>query len=360
MRPILFCYGTRPQAIKASRLLPALKRLGPVVSIDTGQHYDFELSTLLYQQLGLDEPARFLGVGSGPLPQQTAAILLGVDEIIREVGPRAVVVIGDTVSTLGSALAAAERRIPVVHVEAGLRSGDQYMAEEISRRVVDHLSALCCAPSEAAAARLDREAVPGRIVFTGDVAFDVLRGAGPAARAALGARDWPIPLDRPFALATLHRAELVDHPEPLAAVLDALATLPVPVLLPVHPRTRHSLERLGLVDRLRGAIHPLTPLGYLEAIALVERAAVVATDSGGIQREAYWLGTPCLTLRPETEWHETVTAGANRLIAPASAAPDLGPAVAGLLASPPRWQPTAYGSGDAADRIADAIQTLRE
>lgn len=357
-RPILLCYGTRPQVIKASRLLPALRQVGTVVAVDSGQHYDFALHGLLYQQLGVTRPDRFLEVGSGPLVEQTAAIMTRVAAVLTEVVPRLVVVIGDTITTLGAGLAAAQRRIPLVHVEAGLRADDLQMAEEITRRAVDHVAQLLCAPSDAAADRLRSERVGGTIINTGDVARDVLHHALPAGRASLGTRPWPLDLSQPFVLTTLHRAELVDHRDRLAAALSALAKVACPVLLPLHPRTKASIDRFGLGGLVSGAIHPIDPVGYLEAIGLVDRAGLVITDSGGVQREAYWLGTPCLTLRHETEWTETVSLGANRLV-PVEMAGSLASLAAERLATRSRaWNRDAYGRGDAAARIKDAVSQV--
>ncbi len=355
--PILLCYGTRPQVIKASCLVPALRSLGPVVTVDSGQHYDFALNGLLYQQLEVAPPDRFLEVGSGPLVEQTAAIMVRVAAVFAEVRPRVVVVIGDTISTLGAGLAAAQQRIPLVHVEAGLRCNDPQMAEEISRRAVDHAAQLLCAPSVSAAERLRSERVSGTIAVTGDVARDALGRALPAARRAVDARVWPFSLSQPFALATVHRAELVDHRTKLAAALDALAAVGIPVLLPLHPRTRANLERHGLTSRLTGSLHPNDPVGYLEAVGLADRAALIITDSGGLQREAYWLGRPCLTLRHETEWTETVMCGANQLVPVETAPAHLPSLAAARLARPPApWDQAAYGTGDAARRIGAAIR----
>jgi len=361
-RQVAFVYGTRPQVIKASRLLPALRTVAPVTTIDSGQHYDYQLNQLLYRQLDVPPADHYLEVGSGPLVDQTAAIMTRAAAVFQAIEPALVVVIGDTVTTLGAGLAAAQSRLPLVHVEAGLRAHDPQMAEEISRRTVDHLAQLLCAPSEAAAERLRAERVPGIVTMTGDVARDVLEGALPSARAAVARSAWPVDLGRPFVLATLHRAELVDHADRLAAALGGLAALPVPVIWALHPRTRASLSRFGLLERTAPHLHLVEPIGYLEAIGLVEAATAVVTDSGGIQREAYWIGTPCLTVRPETEWVETVTLGANRLFP----LDDLGRRLATALdrwardAPRPAWSRDAYGTGDAAQRIAEAVRGLAD
>ncbi len=361
---IALVYGTRPQVVKASVLLRALAARGPVLAVDTGQHYDYALNAGLYAQLGVRAPDVLLGVGSGGHGPQTARVLEGVAALLAERRPRAAVVIGDTNSTLAGALAAAKLRVPVVHVEAGLRCGDALMAEEINRRAVDAISTVLCAPSAATAAQLAREGAGDRTVVTGDVARDVL----------CGAIDRAPPVRRPgggaFVFATLHRAELVDDPARLAAAVRALAALPLPVVLAAHPRTRARLDALapdalapdavGLTDGAAG-VEVVPALGYFEALAHARDAAAVVTDSGGVQREAYWLGTPCVTLRGETEWAETVALGANRLVAPALLADDAGAlarAVEVATAAPRGWDRDVYGAGDAAARVADAVEAL--
>jgi UDP-N-acetylglucosamine 2-epimerase len=351
-RSLALCYGTRPQIVKASVLLDTLRSRWPVVAIDTGQHYDYELNELLYRQLGIPRPDHFLEVGSSTPVRQTADVMLRTADLLRAAPPAAVVVIGDTNSTLGCALAASKEGIPVVHVEAGLRAAEPNLPEEANRRVVDALAHVLCAPCEGAAARLRAEHAPGAVVVTGDVARDVL---------IRNLRVAPAPsAQAPFALATAHRAALTASRAALADLVSALGTIDLPVRLPLHPRTRAALERFGLMDALPSGVEIGPPLGYLELLAAVRDAAVVVTDSGGVQREAYWLGTPCVTLRTETEWDETVAAGANALVPPGSASEQLA-AVVGrqrrLRAARP-WSGDAYGDGNAAARVADAIGGL--
>jgi len=352
MCSLALCYGTRPQIVKASVLLEALRSRWSVVAIDTGKHYDFELNGLLYRQLGIPQPDHFLEVGSTTPVQQTADVMLRTADILRRCRPAAAIVIGDTTSTLGSALAANREDVPVVHVEAGLRATEPNLPEEANRRVVDALARLLCAPSEATAARLRSERSTGSIVVTGDVARDVLlrhlRLAPPPAHTP------------PFALATAHRAALTADRAALAALLAALGTIGLPVRMPLHPRTRGALERFGLMEAVPRSVTLEVPLGYLETLAAVRDAAVVVTDSGGVQREAYWLGTPCITVRTETEWGETVASGANALLPAMAARDELAPLVARQLQrrdSQP-WTPDAYGDGHAAGRVADAVGRL--
>ncbi|GJG87406.1 UDP-N-acetyl glucosamine 2-epimerase [Gemmatimonadetes bacterium T265] len=358
--PLALLYGTRPQVIKASVLAAALAPHWDVLTVDTGQHYDYALNALLYAQLGVRPPDVCLDVGSGDQATQTAHVLTRAAEVLSGRGARrpcAAVVIGDTNSTLGCALAAAKLRIPVVHVEAGLRCHDPLMAEEINRRAVDAISAVLCAPSDAAAARLRTEGAPGVVRRTGDVARDALLRALPRAAAASDAGGWPLAAGAPFVFATLHRAELVDDEARLAAAVDQLGRLPLPVVFAAHPRTRAALAAAGVAPP--AGVHLIPPLGYLEAIAAVRDAAAVVTDSGGLQREAYWLGVPCVTVRAETEWEETVALGANRLLAVDRVA-ELPAAVAAAVAGGAgSWDRDAYGDGSAAAQVVDAVAGLR-
>jgi UDP-N-acetylglucosamine 2-epimerase len=355
---IALCYGTRPQIIKASELRRALAGYGRVLAVDTGQHYDFELNALLYEQLDVRPPDLYLDVGSAGHAEQTAAVLVRAEAALREARPRAVIVIGDTNSTLGCALAAVKLRIPVVHVEAGLRARDALMAEEINRRMVDAVSQVLCTPSARASERLAAERPDGVVRQTGDVAYDVLLRQ--AAKVVHPSTVAPVADGEPYCYATLHRAELTDDPDRLAGVLEALAALGRTVVLPLHPRTRAVLDRHQAGRDYGPAVRVLPPVGYLESLALGRCAELVVTDSGGVQREAYWNGIPCVTLRGETEWLETVEIGANALASPA--APErLAGVIEAQRARWPKggsWDRTLYGRGDAAAQIADAVGAL--
>ncbi|HUF35600.1 MAG TPA: UDP-N-acetyl glucosamine 2-epimerase [Gemmatimonadales bacterium] len=353
------CYGTRPQVIKASVVRRELARLGGVLAVDTGQHYDYELNALLYAQLGVLPADVLLDVGSAGHAEQTAAILVRAERVLAERRPRAVVVIGDTNSTVGCALAAAKLRIPVVHVEAGLRAADALMAEEINRRVVDAIAQVLCTPSARATGRVRAERCDAAIHQTGDVARDVLLAS--EGRLPDLASVAPAAAASPFCYATLHRAELTERPDLLLAVLDALAALDRPVILPLHPRTRAVLDARAADRRWDGRLTLLPPLGYLESLALIRGADLVVTDSGGVQREAYWLGVPCVTLRAETEWVETVELGANLTVDPVAADRELPAAVEQHRTrwrAAADWDRDAYGTGDAAARVAAAVAPL--
>jgi UDP-GlcNAc3NAcA epimerase len=353
-RRIALCYGTRPQVIKASRLSAAFDRSYDVITVDTGQHYDYELNALLYEQLGVRAPDVLLDVGSSEHATQTSAILARAAALFQERTPTVVVVIGDTNSTLGCALAAAQLMIPVVHVEAGLRSGDLAMVEELNRRVVDSFAAVLCAPSESAADQLRSENVPGTVVTTGDVARDVLLGQLERIK-AVHVEGLPHMGDA-FVFATLHRAELTNDPACLGGVLRALGDIAMPVVLPMHPRTRSAIDRFDLGNAIPSNVHVQKPFGYLETLVSIRDATAVITDSGGVQREAYWMGTPCITMRNETEWTETIECGANRLLSPVDASVSLGALVRDALASARDWDRDAYGKGSAVEAITTSIE----
>jgi len=359
---IALFFGTRPQVIKASVLWEALARVAPVLAIDTGQHYDYQLHQVHYDQLGVRPPNAHLGAGSASHARQTAAMAAAAEDWLLAHAPRFVVVIGDTNSTVACALAAAKLGIPVAHVEAGLRlnggGGGALIPEEVNRRRVDAIATVLFAPSRRAEEILRRERPDAAVHFVGDVAYDVLQRALPRLPSVAAVPAYDRGWGSEFVFVTLHRAELVDDAEKLAGVMRALAESPLPGVFPVHPRTARALERPGNVPI--GRLRRCEPLGYLESIALLRHAAAAVTDSGGVQREAYWLGVPCLTVRDESEWVETLESGANRLVAPA-AARELPGAIRSAVAGRGRagnrggWDPVAYGDGGAAERIATIL-----
>lgn len=356
MRPIALCYGTRPQVIKASVLRREFCRRWPVVAVDTGQHYDFALNQLLYRQLEVAPPDHFLEVGSASHAVQTATILMRMERLLSETRPAAMVVIGDTNSTLGCALAASKVGVPVAHVEAGLRAADRRMPEEINRRLVDAIATLLCAPGHSSTIRLKRERADAVVINTGDVALDVLRLSEPGLPPVTGLL--PAGFGPRYTFATLHRAELTGDPDRLIQVLETLGRLELPVLLALHPRTRAVLVQAGDERTRIGQLTIIEPVGYLESLALTGSASLVVTDSGGIQREAYWLGVPCITLRRETEWTETVDLGANVLVSPRTVEQDLPGAMAGQMErwrNGGGWDRSAYGDGKAAPTVVAAV-----
>lgn len=304
---ILTVVGARPQFVKAAVLSRALRRTHTEILLHTGQHYDDGMSGRFFRELRLPAPDRELGVGSGTHAQQTAAMLAGIETAILEEQPDVVLVLGDTNSTLAGALAAAKLHVKVAHVEAGLRSFNRSMPEEINRVVVDHLSEYLFCPSESAAKNLAAEGVCRGVHVAGDLMAEAVDVAAtmpaPPILDALTLRPGK------YILVTVHRAENTDDPRRLRALVKALAAIDETVVFPVHPRTRQAFDRLGIEPMPR--VKMIEPVGYLEMIALERNARLVLTDSGGVQKEAYWLGVPCVTLRDETEWTETVAAGWN-------------------------------------------------
>ena len=350
---VLSVVGTRPQLVKLAPVDAALRRHGlEHLIVHTGQHYDPLLSQAFFDDLAIPAPVANLGVGSAPHPAQTAAILAGLAGALTAHQPDWVLVYGDTNSALGAALAATQLRFPCAHLEAGLRSGDRRMPEERNRVVADHLCDLLLAPSPAALANLGAEGLAARAVLTGDVMADAL--AAMRARQAADPPALPAALrEGPFLLATLHRAETTDDPRRLAAILAGLAASPLPVKLLTHPRLAGRAARSGL-PLAAGAVQPMDPLPYPLMIAALQASRGLVTDSGGLQKEALLLGVPCTTVRPVTEWPETLEAGWNVLVGDPA-----GLAAALRRPRPAGDPPQPYGDGRAADRIAARLAGQR-
>ena len=303
--------GTRPQLIKAAALQPALRELHDEVLVDTGQHWDEGMAGVFFRELGLREPDRSLGVGGGTAGEQTGRMMVALEAVLRDIGPDAVLVYGDTNSTLAAALVAAKMDVPLAHVEAGLRSFDRRMPEEVNRVVTDHLARWSFAPTPAAVANLAAEGVQDGVHLVGDVMRDLaartLEGIRDEASLAEVAAAAGIPLRTGgFLFATVHRAEnrAADSIRGWVSVLEAVTRADRPVVLALHPGTRAALEALDVT--LDPSVLVVDPLGYRSSLAAQLHAAAVLTDSGGVQREAAWLGTPCLVLRGSTEWIETL------------------------------------------------------
>ncbi len=344
--------GARPQFVKAAPVSRALRERHEETLVHSGQHYDRAMSDVFFQQLGVPEPDFTLGVGSGPHGQQTGAMLGLLEELFVEHSPDAVLVYGDTNTTLAGGLAAAKLGIPVVHVEAGLRSFNRAMPEEVNRVVVDHLSELLFCPTRVAADNLSAEGIRSGVHVVGDVMIDTLRVFAEHTAGTDALRSFDV-TPGGYYLATVHRASNTDDPAALAALIEGLSGVDAPVLWAVHPRTRKRLVEFGLEGAVATAanIRVLDPPPYLETIALLSSARALLTDSGGMQKEAYFLGVPCVTLREETEWVETVELGWNTL---AGTDPALIVATA-VAARRPDQRPPVYGDGHAAERIAEVI-----
>ena len=350
---VLSVVGNRPQFIKSAPLSVALRETGiEEVVLHTGQHYDPELSAVFFEELELAPPAYRLDGGSGTHAEQTARMLPGIERAVLDDRPDAVVVYGDTNSTLAGALAAAKLGVPVAHVEAGLRSFDRTMPEELNRMVVDDLSTLLFCPTDVAVANLEREGITDGVHQVGDVMYDANVQLAPLARGRSRALAEADVHPGGYLLATLHRPANVS-PEALRRVAGALNALDEPIVFPAHPRTRAALDSEEIV--LAAHVRLLPPVGYLDFAALASQARIVLTDSGGVQKEAYWYGVPCVTLRTSTEWVETVEAGWNRLAGTDSDA--IVRAVREAAAVPPE-RPPLYGDGRASERIADLLYTI--
>lgn len=342
--------GARPQFVKAAPLSAALRKRGHETIVHTGQHYDAGMSDVFFSELGIPQPDHNLGIGSGPQGAQTGQMLAAIEQVLVAERPDVVVVLGDTNSTLAGALAAAKLQIPVAHVEAGLRSFNRSMPEETNRVMTDHLSDWLFAPSDVSQKQLAAEGITRGVHVVGDIMLDAVNQQRPRAQLtsrmphALGLT----PGD--YVLATIHRAENTNDRDRLSAILSALEQLDQTVVLPLHPRTRDKLASFDLI--IPSTIHTIEPVGYLDMLALLGAAACTVTDSGGVQKEAYYVGVPCVTLREETEWVETIDAGWNVLCAPNADA--LKQAVA-CMTSPRPTQIPLYGQGNTAEQIAEIL-----
>lgn len=347
--------GARPQFIKAAMVSHALRQQAEEVLVHTGQHYDASMSQNFFDELNLPAPDVYLGVGSGSHAEQTARMMIGVERVLMEQKPDWALVYGDTNSTLAGALAATKLGVAVAHVEAGLRSFDHFMPEEINRVLTDRVSKLLFCPTSQAVQNLAAEGICQGVVLVGDVMRDMLEYYLPLAQQRSTVRQkLGLGEDKPYALATVHRAANTDDPVRLKAIFDGLGSLPMPVILPLHPRTRRALAVRKL--RIAQNVRIIDPLGYLDNLALQAAADCILTDSGGMQKEAYWLGVRCITLREETEWRETVQAGWNVLVGADTAA--IVRAVETFHPSSPR--PNLYGDGNSAVRIAGILCTEGE
>jgi UDP-N-acetylglucosamine 2-epimerase (non-hydrolysing) len=365
---VISIVGARPQLVKLGAVAAAFGAAGPEgrgqhrhLIVHTGQHYDAELSDVFFEGLGIPAPDVHLGVGSGGHAEQTAAVLTALDPVLECEQPDWVLVYGDTNSTLGGAIAAVKRHLPVAHLEAGLRSFNRRMPEEHNRVLTDHAADLLLAPTEEAMRHLAEEGLAGRSELVGDVMVDIchrvrdemLAGRHPASATSPGLPAGINPAE-PYLVATLHRAENTDDPARLATLAAALAELPVPVALLAHPRLVARAKQHG-VNLERGAVRMGRPQPYAGLVAAVLGAAGVVTDSGGLQKEAFLLGRPCTTLRSETEWVETLAGGWNVLVPDPS---ELGPARWAATATrpaPDAPRGTPYGDGRAAERV---VRTL--
>jgi UDP-N-acetylglucosamine 2-epimerase (non-hydrolysing)/UDP-GlcNAc3NAcA epimerase len=345
--------GNRPQFIKAAAVSRRLRERHDETLVHTGQHYDDEMSRVFFEELGIPAPDVQLGIGSGTNAAQTARMLSALEPVLANARPDLVLVYGDTNSTLAGALAAAQAQIPLAHVEAGMRSFDRRLPEEVNRVLTDHVSQLLFCSTETAVENLEREGVVGEPHLVGDVMADVSLTFAPIAAERSRALEEVGVEAGSYLLVTAHRAGNVDDPERLERLVELIERLPGELVFPLHPRTAKRLDQSGLRARVDAAATVTPPLGYLDFLALARDARAVVTDSGGVQKEAYLLGTPCVTLRDTTEWVETVDAGWNVLV-------DLD-ADAALRALerrlPDGQRPDLYGGGHAGERVRDVLDS---
>lgn len=345
----LFVVGARPQFVKLAAVLRVASARAGLASdglllqtIHTGQHYDHGMSQVFFDEMEIPTPDLNLGVGSGPHGAMTAKMLKGLEREMIERRPAMVVTFGDTNSTMAAALAAAKLNIPTAHIEAGLRSFNRRMPEEINRIVADHISDFLFCPSEASAAQLRNEGVERGIHVVGDVMYD----------AFLHYQNRAIPpgVEGPFVLATLHRPDTVENPDQLASVIEGISACPLPVVLPAHPRTRRQLIEFNIMNS--GKVSVVDPLSYFEMLGHLAACRFVITDSGGLQKEAFYAGKRCITARTETEWTELVEAGANRIVNH-----DRDALVEAFEWAMQPFDVTArpYGDGHACERIVDIL-----
>lgn len=346
---VLSIVGARPEFIQSAPVSKALRSRHQEILVHTGQHYDYMMSQTFFDQLGIPAPDYNLGAGSGSHGQQTGEILVRLEEVLIKERPDLVIVRGDTNSTLAGALAASKMHIPCAHIEAGERSFDRRMPEEINRLVADAVADLHLCASHNAVTNLVNEGIRNSVHWVGDVMYDAFLTNREIARKNSHILKQLELESGSYALVTIHRSGTTDDPHRLGQVVEALNQIEERVIFPVHPRTRKALETIDAhFDR---HVHLVEPLGYFDMLVLEENARLVATDSGGVQREAYFAQIPCLTLRDETEWIETVQTGWNRLV---------GTQPERILAewrtfTPPADHPAIFGDGHAAEHIADIL-----
>ncbi|MDG6934902.1 MAG: UDP-N-acetylglucosamine 2-epimerase (non-hydrolyzing) [Nitrososphaerota archaeon] len=362
MSLISLVVGTRPQVIKLASLCRAFREEGLNFEVvHTGQHYDFEMDRVFFDELGLPKPSRNLGVGSGSHARQTAEIIVRLEKYYENVRPRIVVVPGDTNSALGGSLVAPKMGLKLAHVEAGLRSNQRFMPEEINRVIIDHISDYLFAPTAVAKANLEREGLAANTILTGDVMADnvlMMRSKISRAKTGLDVRKGS------YVFVTIHRSENVDDKARLSLLIKAISSIPnrfgLEVVFPLHPRTKSRLKLDAEAGPFGPEVHLINPVGYLESLKLVKDARIVVTDSGGLQKEAFLLGTPVITLRSTTEWVETVESGWNRVVGQDVKA--FADAMNHFMQNkPPKVDPFGYyGNGKAASSIARFLRKALE
>lgn len=343
--------GARPNFIKLAPVSRVLRKSFEELIIHTGQHYDYDMDRIFFQDLGIPEPDYHLGIGSGSHGHQTGEMLKGIEDVLIKERPDHVLVFGDTNTTLAGALAASKLHIPVSHVEAGLRSFNMKMPEEVNRVLVDHCSDLLFCPTQTAVDNLRMEGIIQGVHLTGDVMADILKDCIRIAETSSKIIEDLHMIPKEYYLATVHRAENTDDLRKLKSIMEALSELEN-VLFPCHPRTEKCLKESGLWNKVNETIRVITPVGYLDMLLLEKNAKKILTDSGGIQKEAYMLKVPCITMRDETEWVETVEDGWNKLV---GANQETIVKMAREF-EPVKKQREMFGRGNASEMIAEALK----
>ncbi|HOI12522.1 MAG TPA: UDP-N-acetylglucosamine 2-epimerase (non-hydrolyzing) [Methanoculleus sp.] len=352
---IVSIVGARPQFIKCAPVSRELRKVHEEILVHTGQHYDHGMSEIFFEELAIPKPDYNLGIGSGTHGRQTGAMLGAIEDILEREEPDVVLVYGDTNSTLAGALAAAKLHIPVAHVEAGLRSFDRRMPEEVNRVLTDHTSAILFCPTETAVANLAAEGVTGGVHLVGDVMVDAMNHNRAVAEERSRVLEEVGVSPGEYLVVTVHRPSNTDSRENMAAILGALGEAGMPVVFPVHPRTRKYLGEYGLLAAMPENVRVVEPLGYLDMLRLMAHAEKILTDSGGVQKEAYVLGVPCITLRENTEWVETVEAGWNVLVGA-----EQGEILRAIRSfNPEGEQKCCFGEGDASSKVARTLSEYR-
>jgi UDP-GlcNAc3NAcA epimerase len=348
MKKVMTIAGTRPQLVKVAAVSRVLRESFEEVLVNTGQHYDYQMAGVFFDELKIPKPDYDLGIGSDTHGRQTGKMLIAVEEVVEREKPDVILVYGDTNSTLAGAIVASKLHIPLVHIEAGLRSYNKKMPEEINRIMTDHVATLLFAPSDLAVENLAQEGIQEGVHQVGDVMYDAVLYNMEIAEQAHSLGKFNLTSGQ-YILSTIHRAENTDNRERLEAILKAFKALDEKVVLPLHPRTKIKIEVFGLNSILENApkIEIIEPLSYLEMLLLEKHAKAIVTDSGGVQKEAYFAKVPCVTLRDQTEWTETIEAGWNQLVNP------LTDNLPEILANVESGKPieNLYGDGEAAKKI---------
>jgi len=348
MKKILTIAGTRPQLVKIAAVSRVLRESFAEVLVNTGQHYDYNMAGVFFDELNIPKPDYDLGIGSDSHGRQTGKMMIAVEEIVEKEKPDAILVYGDTNSTLAGAIVASKLHIPIIHIEAGLRSYNKEMPEEINRIMTDHVSTLLFAPTDLAVGNLAKESITEGVHQVGDVMYDAVLYNIALAEEKHSLSDYDLSSGE-YVLGTIHRADNTDNKNRLEAVLKAFSALEEKVFLPLHPRTKSKIDSFGLNTILEQAnnIKIVEPISYLEMLLLEKHAKVIVTDSGGVQKEAYFAKVPCITLRDQTEWLETIETGWNQLVNPLEV--DLAEKLSNLQLGEPIED--LYGDGNAAEKI---------